>query len=381
MDDNTFNTSFFIDKLSDKDDHEKNLGDDSMGHTDNRSSTVYNGSHKVTNNGYHKVTNNGYPYNPLYHNDLEIKETFMNIKDVDKHLNDESAEFNPFGLFKNEKTNRYTYQTGSNNQYENITTEEGYALLKKLSEVVKKINDKFIKENQTNYKKKLIEAKHIYDTKSNLTKGETWSKDEYNNPAFLLFYCLNKSVQRYTECWSAMISAYKYTLINHMFDTKKINVISLAGGPGYEMLAIRDFFSFVSPKTKLHLTSIDLSENWKEYVPDNIDFISCDLKEKSCIANESLNNANIIVISYAWYMYFKSDHALNNKLRHLVKQKNAVVLILERKIDIDYTGFKSLTVTKLYKGTTKQVILSKSSAKYNKDPLIHQMNYFKTSLK
>jgi hypothetical protein len=104
-------------------------------------------------------------------------------------------------------------------------------------------------------KSKLIsEGKQIYSEKKHLIAGVpgqpkvTWSQDEYAHPGMQIMYLKLKSFQRFTETWAMLERSARLGLFdvhrNQQFQqqTKSVRVISIGGGPGYELISYERFF-------------------------------------------------------------------------------------------------------------------------------------------
>ena len=46
---------------------------------------------------------------------------------------------------------------------------------------------------------------------------------------------------------------------------RSVRVVSLGGGPGFELLAFREFFALYYPHVTLDLVSVDLEKSWGKY--------------------------------------------------------------------------------------------------------------------
>jgi hypothetical protein len=81
----------------------------------------------------------------------------------------------------------------------------------------------------------------------------TWSNDEYAHPGFQCEYLHFKSFQRFTESWALFERAAQWHIFDrYLHDTtggaleelSPIHVVSLGGGPGYELFAFELFFEY-----------------------------------------------------------------------------------------------------------------------------------------
>jgi hypothetical protein len=153
----------------------------------------------------------------------------------------------------------------------------------------------------------LAGGKHIYDTKPTLsaTRGTehlaTWSQEEYGQPGLQREYLIYKSLQRFTETWALLERATVAGLFVPEFlrnkkveddesdddddegkdlsssdedddddDVQPIRVVSVGGGPGYELFATREFFARYAGSVPVQLCSLDLEQSWDECVVPQI---------------------------------------------------------------------------------------------------------------
>ena len=157
----------------------------------------------------------------------------------------------------------------------------------------------------------LAGGKHIYDTKPTLsaTRGTdhlaTWSQEEYGQPGLQREYLIYKSLQRFTETWALLERATVAGLFVPEFlrnkqvesddesddddddgkdsfssdededDVQPIRVVSVGGGPGYELFATREFFARYAGSVPVQLCSLDLEQSWDECVLPQISWLHC----------------------------------------------------------------------------------------------------------
>lgn len=150
---------------------------------------------------------------------------------------------------------------------------------------------------------KIVKGMELYAYKPSFTRDITWTTEEYNLPEFQYTYIRLKSLQRYTEC---------FTMYEKVFTDKTQikNVLSIGGGSGYELIALRDFL-----RKDIHAEIIDIAESWKKYA-DLIDceYFIADVNEVSDIIISTMKRADLIIFSYV-FKYLKDPFfaALNNQ--------------------------------------------------------------------
>lgn len=126
------------------------------------------------------------------------------------------------------------------------------------------------------------EGERLYKHKSS---GITWTDETYRNKDFQYTYILTKLAQRYAETWN----------IFEQLDTQNMNVYSVGGGPGLELLALKDLgvrstLSLDLPYWKSVTEKLDV-----EFQPFN--FFSDDLQPIM------KDGCNVIYLSYVYSNY------------------------------------------------------------------------------
>jgi hypothetical protein len=141
----------------------------------------------------------------------------------------------------------------------------------------------------------LDEGRSIYTEKKHLIQGVeghkkvTWSQEEYAHAGMQLMYLTLKSWQRFTETWALMERATRLGLLEPhrrqpprtptgssgggssamagAFAGRPVRVLSIGGGPGYELLAFERFFRLYGDRTvPVQLVSLDLMPGWRPFV-------------------------------------------------------------------------------------------------------------------
>ena len=164
----------------------------------------------------------------------------------------------------------------------------GLGLLKELVGVnailLKRNKELFVGDKESQAKQR-AEGYALYEEKPNLRRRGseigTWSDREYSLPGFQWMYLRMKSWQRFTETWACLERCAHAGLFDSggcLYEAER--VVSIGGGPGYELLAY-DYFreywasqdrsqwraSVQLPRNKPHaFASLDLQPSWREYV-------------------------------------------------------------------------------------------------------------------
>ena len=88
--------------------------------------------------------------------------------------------------------------------------------------------------------------------------GITWSQENYAHLGLQAEYLRLKSIQRITEGTVAMERAYNAGAFAALRDARTktpFRVASLGGGPGFELLAVREFCAARLPQAEPHTCS------------------------------------------------------------------------------------------------------------------------------
>jgi hypothetical protein len=171
------------------------------------------------------------------------------------------------------------YYTDIDKKWTNKTDNKGLRLLLiccKEAQRMLKINKGDISNKK--YNKIIKTGKAIYKEKSSLNSGgPTWSYDEYSNVGLLYWYLLVKSLQRFTENWN-LINRFD-NITPHIEIKNNYNVFSIGGGPGFECIALDEYYK--DKNIKLNFFICDNNETWRKYLKYKFilfDFMNDDMK-------------------------------------------------------------------------------------------------------
>lgn len=289
--------------------------------------------------------------------------------------------FNDRLLYDSKEEKAY-YYTDIRKQFKFNTNKTGFKLLKNLLNNINKmldLNKKKIKEQNLDFNKIIEEGKNIYVQKQNknvLKKVGTWSISEYKHLGMLHLYMKIKSFQRFTENWTMIEKADQ--LFPSLF--KKIsgtlNVASIGGGPGFELVAFEEYFNhntkYRDKKIKINFFNIDLVDDWEDYYKlngDNYffkkgDFFKLDISKKmdyiflSNTFATYLNNYNgwksIVKLLNNCKAIFINDRKrnLNNFKEYIKNKKYYMIQILGKK------DHRQIIITKNYYNIPNKFILT-----------------------
>jgi len=221
---------------------------------------------------------------------------------------------------------KYIYYPDLHKKYAQYTNKNGYDLILSFYRKVKVILDDFVERMETegmNSKEMIAEGFRIYDQKpsQNVNQGITWSEEEYNHLGFQYIYIKIKSVQRFTEVYNLLVRMHNQGMFdflerkspsrNRELDQagkKSFRIISIGGGPGFELYATRLFFEKYYSTVKLKLMTSDLGD-WKfaNQVFGN-EFTFGSFYEPEYL-KEISRNYDCAMMSYVFHHYFNRDNS------------------------------------------------------------------------
>lgn len=154
-------------------------------------------------------------------------------------------------IYFQDRHQKYPFQAGP----------EALSLLRRLLDT----NTKILQINRTlveataNIQTTLEEGRTLYADKPTMKQHDgalgTWSNDEYAHPGFQCEYLKYKSFQRFTESWALYERAARRGILDRYVAKEKdsssfshedntLHVVSLGGGPGFELLAFEWFLEY-----------------------------------------------------------------------------------------------------------------------------------------
>ena len=158
-------------------------------------------------------------------------------------------------------------------------------------------------------------------------KVGTWSIDEYKHLGMLHLYIKIKSFQRFTENFSIFEKADQLTPSLFKNINNDINVASIGGGPGFELVAFDFYFKHNSKHSDKNLNisfyNIDLVNDWNDYYSLNGnkyffeqgDFFKLNIKKKM----------DYIIFSNTFGTYLNNEYGWNNII-NLLKTAKAIFI-------------------------------------------------------
>ena len=198
------------------------------------------------------------------------------------------------------------------------------------------------------------EGEELYDRKPNLGGGGVaWSQEEYNHPGLQRQYVRFKSVQRFTETWTALERSYNWGLLSLecflQWSHKPLRVASLGGGPGFELLAMEIFVKRYLPSRhdNMQLFSLDLEPSWEQYTKLlGLEFAVWDVNDgegllRKCPARPARFQKrrldpseevplDLAIISYVYSHYMGNDHCYDWLADALKTGRIGAVLVCSR---------------------------------------------------
>jgi hypothetical protein len=218
-----------------------------------------------------------------------------------------------------------------------LTTSTSYKLLCNLSHEAEKllnINLKDMESSEINFNLAIQEGKDIYDKKPALSEhGVTWSQEDYDHLGFIREYIRYKSIQRFTETWTMLVRAHNRGILHNLPLT--VNVVSLAGGPGFELYTFREFFKVYYPNTQVKCTSFDLAGAWQPYAE------ALDIKFELWNSDKETGyfdgiKIDIAIVSYALEMYMSTPFHIKWLSRSIKSERIPLLFVNSRKKNLEH---------------------------------------------
>ncbi|EOD15713.1 hypothetical protein EMIHUDRAFT_451679 [Emiliania huxleyi CCMP1516] len=184
------------------------------------------------------------------------------------------------------------------------------------------------------------EGERIYAQKPNMRAGGiTWSQENYAHLGLQAEYLRLKSIQRITEGTVAMERAYNAGAFAALRDARTktpFRVASLGGGPGFELLAVREFCAARLPQAEPQLLSLDLQGAWRPCCEAlGLRFEVWDVMDGDGLLGKTGWPAiDLAVISYVYYHYMSNEHCADWLARLLHAGAVKAVLIISRFEDL-----------------------------------------------
>jgi hypothetical protein len=165
-------------------------------------------------------------------------------------------------------------------QYPFHCGEKGHALLQELvktNQELLDLNQRMLDDSAVDLDENKRVGFDLYTLKPSLkgqkATGVTWTNDEYSHPGFQFWYLRLKSLQRFTEMWATLERSAAAGVFDDLLkdvnpdESRTITIVSVGGGPGYELLAARLFFRQPEYEGRIetNLISMDLCEAWGPY--------------------------------------------------------------------------------------------------------------------
>ena len=203
------------------------------------------------------------------------------------------------------------------------------------------------------------EGERIYAQKPNLgMNGITWSQENYSHLGLQAEYMRLKSIQRFTEMYSALERAHNCGGLVKLLNQpgrlgSELCVASLGGGPGFELVALRTFarehLKASVDEKHLELLSLDLCSEWAPCaqqlglgfatwdVNDGADLLPAAYRARLTVPGGSgcqTQRIDLAIISYVLYHYMSTEEISDWLARKIVDGDLGGVLIISRFEDL-----------------------------------------------
>lgn len=264
-------------------------------------------------------------------------------------VNTNKAEVDEEKVYFLDREQKWPQKTGS----------DGYKLLEKLwqkREECLELAKKLMQQQNLDVEAMIAKGEQIYANKTSKKSYQTWSEEEYNDFGFRFFYLKLKSTQRFVEMYNLLQRAYNMRAIQIPSTKTKLRILSLGGGPGFELFAAKEFFK----DYECELVSMDTQEEWKPFaVALGNSFIQMDFNHKDLI-DMVKDKYDIILLSFVVGQHLQ-DYGI---LFKLVTSCNAIATIVnsgfERLNELYNLELKQIQVVRLLPGEDdRQAVLLK----------------------
>ena len=262
-------------------------------------------------------------------------------------------------------TGGVVYYQDSRKRYKFTAGPKGLELLTRLVRaneagplnVVERLLDKFAPAERD---VAVREGEQLYAEKPTLRgeAGVTWSDAEYAHRGLQRQYLRFKSFQRFTETYNLVERASARGLFQRALPppgpdgapSRAARIASIGGGPGYELLALREFLRELAPPLRVELTSVDLQPGWEPFARAlDCGFITADLNDGDMLSRCGAP-LDIVVISYV--LIYCSNEATAAMFARLLRAEGGprAILVSERTHRQEMAGLmerQGVTVTRL----------------------------------
>lgn len=234
----------------------------------------------------------------------------------------ESAPLYGIKYYERDGERRCKFYNDKDQKYENDTGAAGCELIEKLtakteailSDLAKELSEDDLKRGEAIYRDQ--PSRSVTGRRGDALSA-TWSMDEYNDRGFQYHYIKNKSIQRYTETYDMLQMAYNHgwrlpcpMSIGNVWNPapdgdesrRRVKIISVGGGPGFELLAFKDFCEKNFPGIECEFVSMDMAPTWRPYVEAlGFKFQVGDVNTDEAI--DHMQTYNIVIFSYVLKHY------------------------------------------------------------------------------
>ena len=234
------------------------------------------------------------------------------------------------GALQRDEGGGFTYFQDRRRRWPYRTNAKGAGLLQAMIDTAAPLLEGMIKALELTEPEMRADGEKIYAQKPNLGEhGITWSQENYAHKGLQIEYLRLKSIQRFTESYACMQRAYnkgafaklqRATADGAAPGSIPYSIVSLGGGPGFELLGAKAFCDEYLPAAAVTLKSLDLEASWRPCAEGlGLAFDEWDVNDgDGLMAASGVDRIDLALISYVYYHYMSTPHCaewLANRLR------------------------------------------------------------------
>ena len=246
------------------------------------------------------------------------------------------------GALQRDEGGSFTYFQDRRRRWPYRTDAKGAGLLRAMIGTAAPLLEGMIKALELTEPEMRADGEKIYAQKPNLGEhGITWSQENYAHKGLQIEYLRLKSIQRFTESYVCMQRAYnagafaklqRSTADGAATGSIPYSIVSLGGGPGFELLGAKAFCDEYLPAAAVTLKSLDLEASWRPCAEGlGLAFGEWDVNDgDGLMAASGVDRIDLALISYVYYHYMSTSLCAEWLAKRLRDGSIGAVLIICR---------------------------------------------------